>query len=100
MTAAREHDQSLVFHIHHDPLVVVDQRVGPPLAVDPSIVHRETLLEVCRPSDLSGNERKAAEEHGGHSLSSRIGSLPHRIQRSGGCTMIDSRAAGSRGAWT
>jgi hypothetical protein len=53
MTAAGQYDESFVPHIHHQSLIVMDERIGMPRAIDLGIVNRKSLLEVCAAMDLS-----------------------------------------------
>ena len=53
MTAAGQYDESFVPHIHHQRLIVMDERIGLPRAIDLGIVNRKSLFEVCAAMDLS-----------------------------------------------
>src|SRR5262249_11353170 len=56
MPAARQYHQALITHMDHEGLVVVDERVGLPGAVDFRIVYREALFEVRAAMNLAGDE--------------------------------------------
>jgi len=64
MTAACQHHQALITHMDHESLVVMDERIGLPGAVDFRIVYREALFEVRAAMDLAGDEDQPFHEIG------------------------------------
>ena len=60
-TAGEDHEAATV-EAHHDRLVVEDQRVRLPAAVDVRLVTREAGLERRRAIDLTGHEHRAVEQ--------------------------------------
>ena len=65
MPAARQYHQALVTHMHHEGLVVMDERVGLPGAIDFCIVDRKALFEVRAAMDLAGDEDQPFHDNGG-----------------------------------
>jgi hypothetical protein len=50
--------------MHHERLVVADQRVGLPLPINQRLLRGQTFLEVGNALDLAGDEHRAVEEEG------------------------------------
>jgi hypothetical protein len=65
VAAAGHHHQPLVAHVDDGALVIHDQRIGLPDAVAPGPVDRESLFELGRAGDLSGDEERFIDEHRG-----------------------------------
>src|SRR5262245_24992094 len=60
--AAREDNESLVFDMQYDRLVVMNEGVRPPLPLQMSVVHGKPLLKRCRALELSRHQYQAAEQ--------------------------------------
>jgi len=61
VTAAGEHDESFVFHVDDDRLIVMDPRVRLPTAIDQRDLSGTALLKRRRPRNLAGYQRVAAD---------------------------------------
>ena len=62
VTTAGEDDEPAPGEAHHDRLVVEDQRVGLPAAVDVRLVSQEAGLERRRAIDLARHEHRPVEQ--------------------------------------
>jgi hypothetical protein len=64
MAAAGQYHESFVPHVHHQRLVIVDERIGLPCAVDLGVMNRKSFLEVCRAMNLSCYKHHAFDQIG------------------------------------
>ena len=62
VTAAREDHQPLPTNVHHQRLLIQDQRVWSPLPLPQRLVNREPLLERRRPLHLPGDQYRSIDE--------------------------------------
>src|SRR5262245_4013449 len=63
MTATGQDNQTLIFHVDDHRLIVVNQWVRLPLAVDPGDLGRVSFLKGCGSRDLSRDERVPVHQH-------------------------------------
>ena len=64
VSAAAQNDEAAVAQAEHERLVVEDQRIRLPAAVAVGLVALEAGLELGRPIDLAGDQRRSVEEEG------------------------------------
>src|SRR5262245_40749007 len=63
MTATGQDNQAFIFHVQYHRLIVVNQWIRLPLAVDPGNLGRVSFLERCGSRDLPGDKRMIADQH-------------------------------------
>jgi len=62
MTATRQHDETFVFDVYDNRLIVVNPRIGLPAAIDQCELIRAALFKGRRARDLPGDQRPPTDQ--------------------------------------
>src|SRR5262245_3452695 len=79
MAATGQNNQTLIFHVDDQGLVVMNPWIGLPLSVNPGDLGRVSFLERCGSRDLPGDKRMVADQHRRRSIFDDLDALGLQI---------------------